>query len=268
MKGAKCYECGFVGWADAEICKKCGAQMIADSVEGAYQPRPARPAYQGEPAANLSKSLATWSLVLGIASFLTMGLFGILATVGVVLGIIALVKTSQNPLHYGGKGRAIGGLILSSVSAIAVPFAIIAAIAIPNLLAARRAANESASISTLRRISLAQSTYQGQHGTYGDLNALASEKLIDPDLVSGPRYGYTFTTTAHPDPAAFETTAVPVSYPNTGMRSFYIDETGVIRAADRHGAEATRLDAPLQTDSYSNPYRRTADTHSYDEDDR
>jgi hypothetical protein len=170
MKSAKCFECGFVGWADADLCKKCGAQVLQRSVDGAYQPPQDRLGYRGGSEANLNNSLATWSLVLGIVSFLTIGLFGVLATAGITLGIIALVRTSQNPSRYSGRGRAIGGLVLSSLSAIAVPIGIIAAIAIPNLLAARRAANEGASIAVLRRISAAESTYQTVHGKYGDLD--------------------------------------------------------------------------------------------------
>src|ERR1700682_4665691 len=213
MKSAKCSACGFVGWSDAQFCKKCGAEVTPHSVDGAYQTRQNRPGYQGGSEANLNTSLATWSLVLGIISFLTMGFFGVLATVGIVLGIIALVRTSQNPSQYGGKGRAIGGLVLSSVSAIAVPIAIIAAIAIPNLLAARRAANEGASIAVLRQISGAESNYQAQYGKYGDLNQLASEHLINPQLTSGEHYGYRFTISQHSDPVGFDATGVPISYP-------------------------------------------------------
>ena len=30
MKSVKCPECGFVGWADAERCKKCGVEQLPD----------------------------------------------------------------------------------------------------------------------------------------------------------------------------------------------------------------------------------------------
>jgi len=293
MKSSKCPQCGFVGWADAEFCKKCGAEVNPTSAGGAsesqasesqaseaqsfqpetsqpqtYQPQRHRPTYKYYAEPEVSTSLATWSLVLGIVSFVTMGLFGVLATGGIVLGIIALVKIGQSPLQHGGKGRAVAGLVLSSISAIAVPIGIIAAIAIPNLLASARAANEGSALSSLRKIHSAEATYLGRHGTFGELNDLAYENLLEPELASGKRNGYRFTVIAVPGSRGFEVSGVPVNYGSTGTRSFFLDETGVIRAADRRGAEATKLDAPLGSDSYQNsPYRRTAD-RPYNYDDR
>src|SRR3982750_4385886 len=74
---------------------------------------------------------------------------------------------------------------------------IIAAIAIPNLLASRKAANESAAIGTLRTIVSAEATYQSTKGAgkYGDSAALNGEKLID-DVVGDStkeKSGYKFT---------------------------------------------------------------------------
>jgi len=257
MNSAKCYECGFVGWADVEFCKKCGAALMPDSAEGNYQIRQghgkSQSGDQGESHGELKKGLAIWALVIGIVSFFTMGLLGIGAAVGITLGIIALVKANRNPSEYGGKGLAIAGLVLSSLSAIVAPVAIIAAIAIPNLMASARAANEGSTIGVLRAISAAEATYHGVHGKYGTLDQLALDQLIDPDLVSGRRHGYKFkigiSTLEFPGPTGFEAVGVPVTYPSSGRRSFYLNETGVIRGADKHGTEATRLDPPLDFDS-------------------
>jgi type IV pilus assembly protein PilA len=258
MKSTKCYQCGFVGWADAETCKKCGAAMQqrsadADPVSGT-QPVQSnmRPGAHGAPQAGLKNGLAIGSLVVGILSCFTLGgIFGIGATVGVILGIVAMVKANRNPAEYGGKGLATAGLVTSVLSfVIIVPIGIIAAIAIPNLVGARRAGNEAASISVLRRIMSAEATYQSVHEKYGDMADLASERLIEPELVSSPRNGYRFTISKH-EPFSFGASGVPVSYPNSGIRSFYIDESGVIRAADLHGAEATSSEPPLDNNPYS-----------------
>src|SRR5947207_8701447 len=58
---------------------------------------------------------------------------------------------------------------------------IIAAIAIPNLLASRRAANEASAISSLRTLGTAESTYSSTlgSGAYADLTTLATNHLID-----------------------------------------------------------------------------------------
>jgi type IV pilus assembly protein PilA len=63
---------------------------------------------------------------------------------------------------------------------------IIAAIAIPNLLASRKAANESSAVATLRTINTAEATYQSTtgNGSYGDATALNTAKLIDDTLAT------------------------------------------------------------------------------------
>src|ERR671920_2261416 len=73
---------------------------------------------------------------------------------------------------------------------------IIAAIAIPNLLASRRAANEGSAQSSLRTLHSAQSTYQATTGNgafAGTLGTLDGVDLIDPILGSGTKSGYLFT---------------------------------------------------------------------------
>ena len=42
---------------------------------------------------------------------------------------------------------------------------------------------------------------------------------------------------------------VPVTYRKTGIRSFYVDETGVIRAGDNSGGPSTKMDLPLDSDT-------------------
>src|SRR6266851_10365184 len=74
---------------------------------------------------------------------------------------------------------------------------IIAAIAIPNLLASRRAANEGSAQSSLRTIHSSQGTYQATigNGNYGTLLQLAAQNLIDPVLKTGSKSGYNFAVT-------------------------------------------------------------------------
>jgi len=116
---------------------------------------------------------------------------------------------------------------------------IIAAIAIPNLLASRRAANEASAISTLRTIVSAEATYQSTAGAgqYGNLVNLKDAGLIDSVLGqdNAPKSGYVFNVTFTPSsstaPAQFDATAVPqnpTGLTATGTRSFYTNEQGVI----------------------------------------
>jgi prepilin-type N-terminal cleavage/methylation domain-containing protein len=115
---------------------------------------------------------------------------------------------------------------------------IIAAIAIPNLLASRRAANEGSAQSSIRTIHSSQATYQSTAGNgafAGTLAALNGQNLIDSNLSSGTKSGYTFNiidvsgtgATAQFGAYAVPTTTSGVS--QTGTRRFAITQVGVLR---------------------------------------
>src|SRR2546423_6570853 len=84
---------------------------------------------------------------------------------------------------------------------------IIAAIAIPNLLASRRAANEGSAQQSLRTMASAEATYKSTagNGSYGAVSDLVAQTLIDSTLGGGVKSGYNFTTNTEPaaDPNAF-----------------------------------------------------------------
>jgi len=115
---------------------------------------------------------------------------------------------------------------------------IIAAIAIPNLLASRRAANEGSAQQSLRTMASAEATYQATagNGSYGTVSNLVAQNLIDSVLGgSGGKSGYNFTTGAAP--AASTTDFVVAAAPKTmsgvtatGTREFCVDQTGVLGA--------------------------------------
>jgi type IV pilus assembly protein PilA len=123
---------------------------------------------------------------------------------------------------------------------------IIAAIAIPNLLASRRAANESAAIGSMRTIGTAENTYLstlGNNTDYATLAALSTATLIDSVLGGGgPKSGYNYTTTV-PAQGQFVSNSDPVSA-STGTRHFFANESGVIRF--NAAAAAAVGDAPIQ----------------------
>jgi len=109
--------------------------------------------------------------------------------------------------------------------------------------------NDAGAIMTMRNLFSAQATYQATtgNGDYGTIEELGKEGLIDYVLAEGHRFGYLFRvrrekrSTESPE-ASFEIVAVPRTYGRTGRRSFYMDESGVIHYADKHGAEANARD--------------------------
>ena len=267
MKSTKCVECGFVGWSD-EHCKACGAPLGQRSHD-LPSPAPVYNSSYDEPTGEEGpkKGLATAALVLGIIGFFTVGLVGIGAVVGIVLATMALSRIKQDPWEYGGRGMAIAALVLNIVSLVSVvPTGIIAAIAIPNLLASRRAANEASAQSSMRTLHAAEATYQATRGAgkFGTLSELAADNLIDQRLAAGTKNGYKFTvelTTDEMNYPGFSVVARPVTegVTGSGTRSFYIDETGVIRARNNTGGPATKEDLPVNNDSDFYDRRRRTD---------
>ena len=148
---------------------------------------------------------------------------------------------------------------------------IIAAIAIPNLLRSRMAANEAAAVGALRTLHSAQSAYSSMYGigfatTFAELGPGADTcmgaNLIDNVLASGTKSGYNFpamvTTPAGTVPAAipagcidgagyWSDAPVPVQCDGTGHRTFFNDSSGVIRENPAAGCvAATIANIPIQ----------------------
>ncbi len=121
---------------------------------------------------------------------------------------------------------------------------VIAAIAIPNLLASRRAANESSALAALRIIGSGEATYQATAGAgqYGDLAALTTQKLVDAVVgaasIGGgtPKSGFLFSAEniTGANVPAFDAKTQPSVHTSasnisgTGSRSFFVNEAGVI----------------------------------------
>ena len=114
---------------------------------------------------------------------------------------------------------------------------IIAAIAIPNLLASRRAANEASAISTVRMLASAEATYSSTtgNGAYGDLTALGNASLIDNKVqnatsAANAKSGYLYGVSA-PSGGSFSTGYVIGAAPattNQGSRWFSSGADGVL----------------------------------------
>ncbi|MFZ0979045.1 MAG: prepilin-type N-terminal cleavage/methylation domain-containing protein [Candidatus Acidiferrales bacterium] len=148
---------------------------------------------------------------------------------------------------------------------------IIAAIAIPNLLRARMAANESSAVGSLRTINTANATFLSVYGhnfapsllTLGGAAPIAAPTCLEANLIDqvlggaapNNKSGYSFVYNpgaVDPGDAAcgsvttYTVTATPLTYNGTGTRSFFTDQTGVIRGADDGGGLSSVADPPLQ----------------------
>ena len=123
---------------------------------------------------------------------------------------------------------------------------IIAAIAIPNLLRARMAANESSAVGSIRSLNTAEVMYNTTYpltGFAATLPALGSPAgvctpsstnacLIDSVLSLGIKSGYTFTSgaTGGPPAVSYWVSGAPITLNQTGIRAFCSFEDAVVRA--------------------------------------
>lgn len=205
---------------------------------GSYMPR-AMPQ-------KLKQGMAIASLVLGVLGLPTGGCVGVGGLVGVILGIVALVKANSSPNEYGGKGLAIGGIVTSGLSLVLAPaiIGIVAAIAIPSFLRARLTANEAAAIGDLRTFISAEVAYQSAaDGAFGRPECLAKPAscipkyqgpvFLDAALASlAPKTGYKRAFIPGPSKGrgieSYVIVLEPLQPKQTGVRAFCGDSSGAI----------------------------------------
>jgi prepilin-type N-terminal cleavage/methylation domain-containing protein len=138
---------------------------------------------------------------------------------------------------------------------------IIASIAIPSLLNARRSGNEASAAVSIRTINTAQISYNSAYPTVGFASTLgalggasclppssSSACLIDSQIASGTKNGYTFTlsgVTGTPA-ATYQIIGSPTVPNQTGVRYYCSFADGVVRASTSAITTCDNSVAPLQ----------------------
>jgi len=137
---------------------------------------------------------------------------------------------------------------------------IIAAIAIPNLLRARIAANESSAVASLRTINTAQISYYSNYPTVGFASVLsllsgtctgtsvptsAGSCMIDTTLATGSKSGYSFAVAGNT--SGYAAWANPISANQTGVNSFCSVQDAVVRKTGTSSISTCQgTETPLQ----------------------
>jgi type IV pilus assembly protein PilA len=217
-----CPKCGTTVAEESSFCKVCGSVVSGPG-------SPPTPPESAAPQRTDGKAIA--SLILGFFFFSLPA-----AIVAVILGHMSLSEIRKSAGSLKGEGLAIGGLVLGYMGLATIPLLIVAAIAIPNLLRARIAGNESSAVSAIRILNTAEVSYTASHPSAGYTCSLSDlRELIDPRLVSGARSGYVLalencTAEAPGGPnVKYQLVAYPQTRNQTGGRAFCSDESRVIK---------------------------------------
>jgi len=139
---------------------------------------------------------------------------------------------------------------------------VIAAIAIPNLMKSRMAANEASAVGSLRSLNTAEVTYFTAYNSYtcalatmgppssGSPVTSAAAGIIDSNLASGVKSGYTFTAgtcniVGTGITGSYQWLADPTAPGYSGTRHFCTDDTFTVRVDPNSSANCLTIGSPV-----------------------
>jgi len=221
-----CSGCGNNIGPEDKFCRVCGRLATNASASAVTVAAPAGPVE--------TSGKAIVSLISGLFFFVFP--FAILA---IIFGHLSLSEIRKSAGRIKGDGIAIAGLVLGYAGIAAIPvILIVAAIAIPNLLRARMAANEASAVSGIRTLSTAELGYSVSHPNDGftcSLSSLADAGLLSGPLTKGQQNGYAFELNGcTPEDGAaanrhYQVVAYPLREHQTGIRAFCSNESMLVK---------------------------------------
>jgi hypothetical protein len=179
---------------------------------------------------------ARGSLICGVFFF-----FFPAAVAAIILGHLSRGEISRSGGKLKGEKMALAGLILGYAGVLLLPLLLVLAIAIPNMLNMRVAANEASASGALKTLNTAVVIYESSYGKFPpDLKSLGPQapgksadgeaaSLIDADLAQGVKSGYKFTYQLAADSSNFKIEAAPLVPGKTGLRYMSVDKSGEVQ---------------------------------------
>ena len=132
--------------------------------------------------------------------------------------------------------RSKKGFTLVEIMIVVAIIVLLAAIAIPNLLRARLSANEATAIAAMRTLSTAMESYRAAQSPPAYPSAMtalnaSNPPYIDSVLAGRNKSGYSFSDPT-PGGNTYGIIATPQTANVTGVRHFFVDQSGVVRVGD------------------------------------
>ena len=163
----------------------------------------------------------------------------------------AIQKREPHSISFSPNPRELAGFTLVELIIVIALIVVVASLAIPVSLRARVQSNEAAAIGNLRTVSSAAEGFRsGQNpsayaGSFAEM-ASTSPPYLDSAWNNGQRQGYNYTYTASSDGETFSASAAPRAVNVSGVNSYCVDQTAVIRRYAQGGGtvgSATGCDA-------------------------
>jgi type IV pilus assembly protein PilA len=154
-------------------------------------------------------------------------------------GLHARPPASVYDIDMRAKNRRRRGFSLIELLIVIAIILVIVTIAVPQYNKQMMSAHETAAIQAIRTIHAVETQYYSQFGRYavsmaelgppasGGAAGPAAADLISADFAAGKKSGYIFSVAA--TPVGYAVTAVPEQFGGSGRRTFYSDQTLVIR---------------------------------------
>lgn len=231
-----CPACGNNVSSGERFCRVCGKEVSTSATAAPAVAAGVTPETSGKAIASLISGLFFFFLPASILA--------------VVFGHLSLRDIRKSAGRVKGEGVAIAGLILGYLGVAFVPFIlIIAAIAIPSLLGARIAANESSAVASIRTLNTAEISYSATHNAGFTCSLSDLSEVIDSKLASGQKSGYAFelsgcTPGENGTVVKYQVVAYPITQNTSGRRAFCSDESDVVKV-DRGGSAHNCLEHGL-----------------------
>jgi hypothetical protein len=115
---------------------------------------------------------------------------------------------------------------------------------------------DDAMVGLLYRVASAEAQFRNDKDRYASLEELVAEGLVSKAELDDPSslgYQLSLSPLGTGEGSRFELLATPVSYGKPSKISFYVDETFVIRGADKSGTPASAADAPFSYGGDASP---------------